>query len=389
MKIITILDITAITLLAIHFGIPLAYYYYAKTRWLPKPWNLKLNSDSQPIITIIIPTYNEAHLIQEKLDNIHIQEYPRDKLEIIIIDSASTDGTIQKIMEWIREHPNEPVKIMQEEKRQGKAHALNKALKRSTGEIVLITDVDSFWLDKSTLKEVVKWLSDPMVGAVSCLKQPSNPGKAGIESGYRTYYNTLRLAESKAWSTPIFHGELAAYKKHLLQEIGGFPLDIGADDSHTATLIALKGYRAITPETIWCKELIPRRSYHSWRIRRAQHLIQHFIKLISRKDKFLKSFKYIVLFESFMHITNPLLLTISIFIIILQILLHNMMFGVILGGGVLLLISSPFRTWMTTQLYLTVGLFKNFRSNEVVWSKHSKHLDTHINLRNTYKKFKR
>lgn len=65
------IEIIAIVLLTIHFGIPLAYYYYAKTRWLPRPWNLRLDPNYQPKITIIIPIYNEANLIQSKLDNIH------------------------------------------------------------------------------------------------------------------------------------------------------------------------------------------------------------------------------------------------------------------------------------------------------------------------------
>lgn len=364
------LETIAILLLAIHFGVPLAYYYYAKTKWLPRPWNLQLNPNYQPKITIIIPTYNEANLIQEKLDNIHMQEYPRDKLEIIIIDSASTDGTPQKIQEWTQKHPNEPIKLIQEPERKGKAHALNQALKHATGEIILITDVDAFWPDKNTLKETVKWLSDPTVGAVSCLKQPTNPGKAGIEQGYRSYYNILRLAESKAWATPIFHGELAAYKKHLLQEIGGFPTDIGADDSHTATLIALKGYRAITPETIWCKELIPKQSYHSWRIRRSQHLIQHFINLRFTDNIININFKKLLKVETFLHVINPWLFfsIILIFIIVNSMISYVFLLILIL----LILFDKKIRVWVITQIYLILANLLNLYNKNIIWPKNYK-----------------
>ena len=59
----TTLDIIALTLALIHFGIPLTYYWYMKTKYLNKPWNIKTNPNYKPKITIIVPTYNEAKLI--------------------------------------------------------------------------------------------------------------------------------------------------------------------------------------------------------------------------------------------------------------------------------------------------------------------------------------
>jgi len=58
------LELIALILAGIHFGIPLTYYYYAKTRWLPKPWNIKIDENYRPKITIIIPTYNEEKIIE-------------------------------------------------------------------------------------------------------------------------------------------------------------------------------------------------------------------------------------------------------------------------------------------------------------------------------------
>jgi len=72
-------------------------------------------------------------------------------------------------------------------------------------------------------------------------------GFLSTEEGYRNYYNILRLAESKAYSTPIFHGELFALRKELLLKINGFPTDIGSDNSHTATEITSIGYRSNYP----------------------------------------------------------------------------------------------------------------------------------------------
>ena len=369
----TTLDLIALALAAIHFGAPLTYYYYLKTRYLHKPWNLKLSPNYQPKVTIIIPTYNEASLIKEKLDNILTQDYPREKIELIIIDSASTDGTPEKIKEWIRQHPQINTKLIQEQERRGKAHALNKALQHATGEITIITDADAHWPSPNTLRETVKWHSNPSIGAVSCLKQPENKGPGEVESGYRQYYNQVRLAESKAHSTPIFHGELAAYKTSLLKQIGGFPTDIGADDSHTATQIALQGHRAITPENIHCTEKIPPTQYHQWRIRRAQHLIQHFTKTLKQKTKPPKPLKTILTTETYLHLINPWTLTIATLLLATSTLLQKSTLAtILLAATPLLLTAKPARTWITTQAYLTIAAIRNLWTEELTWQKQQK-----------------
>ena len=91
-----ILLLAAIILTVIHFGIPLTYYLYLKKQWLPKPWSIKVDPKYRPKITVIVPTYNEAKLIERKLEDIYRQDYPKDKLEIFAVDSASTDGTLEK-----------------------------------------------------------------------------------------------------------------------------------------------------------------------------------------------------------------------------------------------------------------------------------------------------
>ena len=364
------LALVGLILALIHFTVPLTYYWHLKRRYLHKPWNLKLDPNYRPKVTVIVPTYNEAELIEKKLDNIAEQEYPRDKLEVIVVDSASNDGTPEKVREWSKKHPELNLKLITEPVRKGKAYALNTALKHSQGEIVVITDADSFWPDRRTLLETVKWLSDPTVGAVSCIKTPAN--QRGIEDTYRQYYNTLRILESKAWSTPVFHGELAAYKKKLLEEIGGFPTDLGADDSHTATQIALRDYRAITPETLKCVELIPKKSYHSWRIRRAQHLIQHFAKTLRTKHRTPKQFKKILAIETWLHLANPWTLITATATLITTAIAGSMLASLLLAIGALLLIYKPYRTWITTQLHLALATIRNLWTKELAWSKQNK-----------------
>ena len=123
--------------------------------------------------------------------------------------------------------------------------ALNNALKYATGGVIVITDADAAWPSSDTFSNAVSWFSDSTVGAVTCLKLPAGKGLMSFEEGYREFYNIVRLAESKKHSTPVFHGELAAFRRSLLERVGEFPTSIGADDSNTATRVALIGYRSI------------------------------------------------------------------------------------------------------------------------------------------------
>ncbi len=109
-----------IALGAAHFGTPLAYYATAR-RWLKTPWRIKPYPAYAPAVTVAIPTYNEARHIEEKLENVYRQVYPRDRLEIIVVDSASTDGTTEKARRWAAAHPDADVKVVEEPQRRGKA----------------------------------------------------------------------------------------------------------------------------------------------------------------------------------------------------------------------------------------------------------------------------
>jgi cellulose synthase/poly-beta-1,6-N-acetylglucosamine synthase-like glycosyltransferase len=366
------LTVLALALALIHFGFPLLYYFYLRSRWFNKPWDLGRDPSYRPKVTIVVPTYNEAGLIWRKLDDIASQDYPRELVEIVVVDSASSDGTPRIVREWMENHRDLKVVLIEEGVRRGKAYSLNNALRLASGEIVVVTDADSLWLSRDALANALSWFSDSRVGAVTCLKIPVGEGFAGVEKGYREYYNVVRLGESKKFSTPVFHGELAAFRKSLLQELGGFPTDTGADDSHTATLIALRGFRAIAVDNALCTELVPRKGYHMWRVRRAQHLLQHFTKALKLLPKAPKQFKPILLAEAWLHLANPWLLLIATATLLYKALTGSLTAIALLIAGVALLTLKPYRTWIATQVYLVIASIRNIWTKEIAWEKQEK-----------------
>jgi cellulose synthase/poly-beta-1,6-N-acetylglucosamine synthase-like glycosyltransferase len=367
--------IMAIALALLHFSFPLLYYLYLRSRWLNRSWDLGRDPSYKPKVTIVVPTYNEAGLIWRKLDDIASQDYPKELVEIIVVDSASTDDTPNIVRRWMESHRDFKVILVEEGVRRGMVHALNYALGfvSSDSEVVIFTDVDSFW-DADTLKKVVSYFADPSVGAVTASIEPLEKG-LGTESAYRRFYNDIRVVESKIHSTPIHNGALVAFRKALLDRIGGLPTYTGNDDSTPASLIAFMGYRAIQVDDAIAREPISRDRFMR-KVRRAQHLILHFLhtKRYAKKLGIYRktAFDKIWLIESYLHLANPWLLPASALLLLTEALTLHLMATALFIVGIALLLFKPYRTWIATQIYLIVASIRNIWTKEIAWEKEEK-----------------
>lgn len=90
-------------------------------------------------LSLIVPVYNEVSTAKTALDSITGKSIPDVPIEIVIVESNSTDGT-RAIVENYRTHPR--VKILLEERPRGKGHAVRAGLAVATGDIILIQDAD-------------------------------------------------------------------------------------------------------------------------------------------------------------------------------------------------------------------------------------------------------
>jgi hypothetical protein len=109
-----------------------------------------------------------------------------------------------------------------------------------------------------------------------------------------------------------------------------------------------------------------------WRIRRAQHLLQHFIKTLKLLPKAPREFKPILLAETWLHLFNPWLLLAATTILIYKALIGSLTALALLVTGVALLILKPYRTWVTTQAYLVTASIRNLWTKEIAWQKQEK-----------------
>lgn len=216
-----------------------------------------------PTVTLIIPCYNENYIIREKIENTLSMDYPRNKLQIVIVDSASTDGTSETLKRVSEKYD---IEILKETRRKGKATSMNTALKRATGELVFLTDADAL-LERDAIKKMVRPFADPTVGAVVAKykMQSRNPLSKVVSLLFYLFREKVRHYESLIDSASFFTGELLAFRRHLIRAIDE---EAVADDQFILLEIRQKGYRCVTEPTSEVVEHIPTGALQTFQHRR-------------------------------------------------------------------------------------------------------------------------
>ncbi|WP_444994804.1 glycosyltransferase [Aliikangiella sp. IMCC44359] len=201
---------------------------------------------TEPLVSVLIPAWNEEVGIIKTLSSVLDTYY--EKLEVIVINDGSTDSTHELIKEYLTKH--EKIQFLKPKikylnlRNGGKARALNKGLKIAKGEIVVTVDADSV-MDRYTVSNIVKRFNDPKVGAVAGNVIVGNKSKPleVIQQLEYLYGFFFKRADSVFNSVYIIGGAAAAYRKSVLDEVGGFDHEIITEDIEMSTRILSKGYK--------------------------------------------------------------------------------------------------------------------------------------------------
>jgi len=197
----------------------------------------------EPAVTIVIPTYNEATLIRRRLEDIASYDYDADKIEVIVVDSGSSDGTVEVVEATRRERLLPKLVLIREDERRGKAAADNLGLRRASGEVMIITDAPTLF-DPGAVRRLVSNFADPSVGAVTGdFRVPEQSTASQREEGlFWTLRNKLRRLEADLDSTPFLSGEMCCFRRSLLE---GADEDSMADDMNISLKLRQAGYRTV------------------------------------------------------------------------------------------------------------------------------------------------
>jgi cellulose synthase/poly-beta-1,6-N-acetylglucosamine synthase-like glycosyltransferase len=198
-----------------------------------------------PTLTVLVAALDEAAVIEEKIADIRNQDYPADRLQIVVVADGSTDETPQ-IAESLG------VDVLWEPERRGKTSAINRAMPMATGDITCLTDANCA-LGPGALAAVAERFADPTVGIVSGAKTVSGSGGRGAgESLYWRFESMVKTAESDLGVTMGAPGELLGIRTSLFRSI---PEDIINDDFYLTCDVLGRGYsakyagEAVTSET--------------------------------------------------------------------------------------------------------------------------------------------
>ncbi len=195
--------------------------------------------DKLPAVTVIIPSYNCKRLIGKTIESIKASDYP-NKIEIIVVDDGSTDGT----RDYLRKIKG--IKLLLKEKNEGKAEALNYGVKIAKNEYIFCIDSDSFISENALRDMTSKMVADDKVGAVTCfVKVANNKSLLGkvqeieyfVGFGFSAITNYLLDA---VFVTP---GPMTLFRKSALLEVGLFDVHNITEDLEMAWRLRKHGYK--------------------------------------------------------------------------------------------------------------------------------------------------
>ena len=206
----------------------------------------------EPTITIVVPLYNEGESIYDTIKSLVKLDYPREKLEITVVDDCSTDDSYQHALRAARQWPN--VTVLQNPHNMGKRKGINHAVRKSRAEVIVSVDSDVI-VYPTALRELVARFTSPDVAAVGGRVHVSNPNQNWLTKLQTIKYyfgqEHLKNLERSLESVMCLSGCLTAYRRSVLIELEpvlehrnllGVPIKYGEDRFLTHQIVKA-GYK--------------------------------------------------------------------------------------------------------------------------------------------------
>ncbi|MDP9051302.1 MAG: glycosyltransferase family 2 protein [Acidobacteriota bacterium] len=218
-----------------------AYFGYGLLLWMQLWLHRRpvVQSSILPEVSIIIAARNEAANLPGKLENLRNLDYPREKLQIIIV----SDGSMDRTAEILCEHAATIVPVILDQSN-GKACALNQGVKHASGVILVFLDVRQL-VEPDAISELVRCFADPTVGAVSgeLLLETSSQAPSSDALGiYWKIEKAVRKLESASGSVIGVTGAIYAIRREFYTEM---PVGTILDDVFVPMHVARMGKRIV------------------------------------------------------------------------------------------------------------------------------------------------
>ncbi|MBN1438202.1 MAG: glycosyltransferase family 2 protein [Anaerolineales bacterium] len=220
----------------------------------------------EPPVTFVIPCKNEEDAIAGTVTKCFDAHYPKEKLEVIVINDGSTDRTIEVLRELEKKQPR--LAVVDWKENRGKRHGMAEGIRRATGEIIIQLDSDSH-ISPETFRNLVRPFRNPEVGAVCAHADPANAEKNWLTRMQAAYYfvsfRILKAAESAFMTVFCCSGCSSAYRREIIlpildrwldEKFLGLPVTWGEDRALTNWVLRLN-YRTIYSEEVRAHTICP------------------------------------------------------------------------------------------------------------------------------------
>ena len=245
------------------------YFFATLYRTVP------IDNNFTPGVTIIVPCFNEEEMIQRTILGCVNQDYPLDKLEVIIVDDCSNDNSYEKIVEIVEQLKTKEqlydihnrIRYVRQKKNAGKREAMAIGALMARQELVVFVDSDSF-LDPFAIRNLVQPFKDEEMGGVSGRTDVANTYTNTLTKmqsvRYYIAFRIMKAAESYFDTVSCLSGPLSCYRKELVlkyldawlnQRFLGEKATFGDDRSMTNFL--LRHHRTCYQDTAICSTMVP------------------------------------------------------------------------------------------------------------------------------------
>ena len=193
----------------------------------------------EPKISVVIPAYNEERNLSRCLDSLLASDYPKEKLELLVIDDGSKDRTL----EIANSYKDNCVKAFHK-KNSGKANSLNYGIEKATGELIATLDADSYIMPDTIRKMLPHFNEDAVVAVTAAVK--TEPPKNFIQELQKVEYIYTLFSRRLLCFIDAVHvtpGPFSMFRKWVFDEVGGFDPNNILEDQEIAMRIQSYNYK--------------------------------------------------------------------------------------------------------------------------------------------------
>jgi cellulose synthase/poly-beta-1,6-N-acetylglucosamine synthase-like glycosyltransferase len=331
-----------------------------------------------PPITVILSAYNEEEILPARVRNLMESTYPREKVELILIDDFSGDRT-GEVARIALEGSGFRFQVIRNPERLGTNRSYNRAIPMAAHPIVVTTDADVFFEPEALARVVARLLSDESIVAVCGDLRPLEDmtATATYESIYRNFFGRMCDWESRVDSTYTFNGALVAFRRDRVNRIDDRK---GSDDANTAFEAIRRGYRAVYEIHARVYEYIPPdlSTQYRQKTRRAKRLIEATLANLDLLGAPRPFSRYFYPLRILMYVFSPALFFAGLFLLGAGVLLFSPALFLILTAALALGMLAWRRNLLLAlalnQFYLLAGLLhmpKETRTWESTTKRHT------------------